>query len=94
MRRTPLRARSKKTERLYRQRRPLVARLLVERPVCEVPWCLNPSTEIHEPLTRARGGSILDETNCKAICGLHHDLIHLEDPIWYELGFLRHSWEA
>lgn len=93
MRRTALRSRSKKTARVYTQRRRLVADVLAAFPVCQVPWCDRPSTDVHEPLTRARGGSILDRDNCKAVCSLHHDLIHLEDPIWYELGFLKHSWE-
>jgi len=95
MKRTPLRARSRKTARVYTARRALVARLLAERPQCEVPWCLNESTDIHEPLTRARGGSILDESNCRAVCRMHHDLIHLDEPAWaYELGFLKHSWDG
>lgn len=92
-RRTRLRPRSKKTARVYGDRRKLVTFILLTRPVCEVPWCLNQSTDVHEPLTRARGGSIVDEDNAKAVCRLHHDLIHLEDPVWYELGFLKHSWD-
>ncbi|MGN6128645.1 MAG: hypothetical protein ACTHON_18980 [Humibacter sp.] len=94
MKRTPLKRRSAKTSRVYTHRRKLVSAVLAAYPTCEVPWCPHPSTDVHEPLTRARGGSILDPANCKAVCRLHHDLIHLEDPIWYELGFLRHSWEA
>jgi hypothetical protein len=99
MKRTPLsrssrlRARSKKQAALYVQRRRLVAIVLSDRPVCEVPWCHAPSTDVHEPLTRARGGSILDPDNARAVCRMHHDLIHLE-PSWaYEEGFLKHSWE-
>lgn len=94
MRRTQLRARSKKTSCVYTQRRKLVALVLSEQPVCEVPWCEHASEDVHEPLTRARGGSILDRSNCRAVCRMHHDLIHLE-PAWaYEFGFLVHSWDA
>jgi hypothetical protein len=93
LRRTPLRVRSKKTAVVYRTRRKLVDRVLRTRPVCEVPWCIHPSEDVHEPLTRARGGSILDETNTKAVCRMHHDLIHLEPEWAYELGFLVHSWD-
>lgn len=73
-----MRARSKKTEKQYVERRALVARLLEERPACEA--CLplaamdgktgfvRPSVDIHEIKTRARGGSILDEQNLLAVC--------------------------
>ena len=93
MKRSPLRSRSKKTAAKYVQRRQLVKTVLTLFPVCQVPWCTHPSEDVHEPLTRARGGSILDLDNAVAVCRMHHDLIHLEDPIWYELGLLRHSWE-
>lgn len=94
-RRTPLRARSKKTVKVYRQRVKLVKELLADYPICQVPWCDQPSVEVHEPLTRARGGSILDLQNCRAVCRMHHDLIHVDEPEWaYELGFLKHSWDG
>jgi hypothetical protein len=94
-RRTPLRSRSKKTARVYEHRRTLVARLLTERPICEVPWCLARSVDVHEPLTRARGGDILDPENCRAVCRMHHDLIHANAEAWIEdLGFLKHSWDG
>jgi hypothetical protein len=95
IRRTRLRRRSLKTQRAYVARRQLVERLLTERPQCEVPWCSARSVDIHEPLTRARGGSILDEDNCRAVCRMHHDLIHANAEAWVEdLGFLRHSWDG
>lgn len=94
LRRTPLRARSRKTAREYTERRELVAWLLHAYPICQVPWCTHPSEDIHEPLTRARGGSITDPDNAVAVCRMHHDLIHLE-PAWaYEHGLLKHSWEG
>lgn len=74
-------------------RRALVARLMAERPICEVPWCSRRSDDVHEPLTRARGGDFLDESNCRCVCRIHHDEIG-QEPAWaYELGFLRHSWD-
>lgn len=93
MKRSPLRARSKKQAAKYVQRRQLVTTVLTLFPVCQVPWCLHPSEDVHEPKTRARGGSILDLDNAVAVCRMHHDLIHLE-PAWaYEAGLLKHSWE-
>ena len=94
-RRAALRARSKKQAALYVARRRLVRVLLADYPICQVPWCDQASTDVHEPLTRARGGSILDLQNCRAVCRMHHDLIHLDEPEWaYELGFLKHSWDG
>lgn len=63
----PLRFRSKKQAAVYIHRRRLVASLLEERPACE--RCQQArSTEVHELLSRARGGSILDVENCVALC--------------------------
>jgi hypothetical protein len=38
--------------------------------------CTTRAVEIHEPLTRARGGSILDPANTVALCRVCHDWIH------------------
>jgi hypothetical protein len=90
----PLRQRSAKTEALYRaERRPLVADLFAEPSICEVPWCTAVATDPHEPLTRARGGSITDPANVRKVCHPHNvQFANDEQPWMYELGFLRHSW--
>lgn len=94
-RRTRLRYRSRKTEALYRSRRRLVAELLAEPTRCQVPGCTRLATDPHEPLTRARGGSIFDPANVTLICRPHHREITDTEPAWaYELGLLVHSWEA
>jgi 5-methylcytosine-specific restriction endonuclease McrA len=74
-RRTPLRARSARRARLYRQVRiPVVKRLLLAIPVCE--RCQrNPSQDIHERLSRARGGSITDPANLVALCRRCHEFV-------------------
>ena len=61
LRRTPLRRRSWRMEKLYRQLRvPLVERFLREHPLCQ--RCLMArSTDPHELTPRGRGGSIIDE---------------------------------
>lgn len=95
MKRTRLPARSRKQAALYVARRRLVASLLAEFPWCQVPGCPTRSEVVHEPLTRARGGSVTDPDNCRAICHAHHAEIHDTEPAWaYELGFLRHSWDG
>ncbi len=78
---------------LRARRRELVDRLLRQRPVCEVPGCDHRSEHVHEVLTRARGGSIVDEDNCRAVCFACHRRIH-DEPWWSEpLGLLVHSWD-
>lgn len=48
--------------------------------------------DVHEVLTRARGGDPLDPNNCVALCRTHHDFAH-RNPKWAEeVGLLRHSW--
>lgn len=69
-----MRFRSRKREAEYRQRRVLVASLLTQYPVC-VRCHAARSTEVHELLSRARGGSILDESNCVALCHACHGWI-------------------
>lgn len=82
---SPLRPRSAKQEALYVERRPLVAALLAERPSCEIAHdgCTGRATDVHELLSRARGGSILDEANCVTACRRCHDHV-TQNPAWAE----------
>ena len=99
-----MRHRSKKKEAEYRQRRPLVARLLSERPYCEacpkfaehdglVTYTNNRSVDIHEIIRRSQGGSILDESNLMAVCRPCHNRIGREPALAFELGLAKHGWE-
>lgn len=91
---TRLRPRSAKTAAKYVTRRAIVAELFAEPSICEVPWCTDKATDPHEPLTRARGGDILDRSNIRKVCHAHNVLFASEEKPWmYEFGFLRHSWE-
>lgn len=96
--------RSKKKEAEYRQRRPLVARLLSERPFCEAckrfaehdglsTYVANRSVDIHEIVRRSQGGSILDESNLMAVCRPCHDRIGREPALAFDLGLAKHGWE-
>ncbi len=51
--------------------------------------CSRRSTELHEPLTRARGGDILDKYNTVAICRNCHNWIHDHPDSATKLGLLR-----
>jgi hypothetical protein len=55
--------------------------------------CQGRSVDIHEPLTRARGGSITDAANTVAVCRRCHDWIHDNPDVATSLGLLQHSWE-
>ena len=89
-----MRARSKKRQALYEAERiPLVKRLLEERPVCQ--RCFRQrSTDVHEVKTRARGGSITDESNLVCLCRPCHDLITRDPKTAQERGWVKNSWEA
>lgn len=48
----------------------------------------------HEPLTRARGGSITEPENLMWICRNHHDWAHAHPLQAHKVGLLRHSWDV
>jgi hypothetical protein len=54
--------------------------------------CTTRAIEIHEPLTRARGGSILDVANSVALCRNCHRWIHDNPDAATEVGLLQPSW--
>jgi 5-methylcytosine-specific restriction endonuclease McrA len=89
MKRAPIKPRSKKRAKLYRdQRVPLVKRLLEERPICQ--RCQEQrSTEIHERTLRSAGADILDESDCVALCRQCHSGIHAKPAQSQEDGWLR-----
>ena len=99
MKRTPLRRVSKKRAKEQRRRRQFVAEELARRELCEAgaviylqgkqARCSGLAVELHEPLTRARGGSILDPDNTVAICRNCHRWIHEHPEAATELGLLQ-----
>lgn len=80
-RRTRVKPMSAKRERDMVARRELVRTMLRERPRCEARWlCMGaPSVDVHERLSRARGGSILDpmQAHMMTVCRRCHT--HLTD---------------
>lgn len=55
--------------------------------------CQQRATDIHEPLQRSAGGSILDADNTFAVCRRCHDWIHNHPDISKQLGLLHNSWD-
>lgn len=64
--------------------------LLAHRgPYCEVPDCTRPWSEVHEVLTRGRGGDPTDPANQLCLCSPCHRQITV-NPAWAEeQGYMR-----
>jgi hypothetical protein len=97
--RARLRPVSAKRRQENRERKAMAAALWPDgRPLCFVPWCGHWADDLHEPLTRARGGSITDPENAFPLCRPHHDEVTFRPESelgWaYDLGLLRHSWDV
>jgi len=95
MKRTRINPVSKKRASVNVARRIFVRQILEERMNCEaqIPGtCSNWATDVHEIMTRARGGSILDEDNVLALCRPCHSFITTEPAFSQEHGFTVHSW--
>lgn len=92
MRRTPLKARSKKQAAKYVQRRKLVADLL-ER----FPWCARcyweRSVDLHELKNRSQGGDILDPAEIVTVCRTCHQWITENPAKAHETGWTFWSFE-
>jgi hypothetical protein len=95
MRRTPIRSVSRKRAAVNRVRAKVVRGITANGlTICPSPGCTRIADSPHEPLTRARGGSITDPKNIVMMCWPHNQELTLEPPWGYELGLLRHSWDA
>jgi hypothetical protein len=53
--------------------------------------CGGLAVDLHEPLTRARGGSILDPANTFAVCRICHEWIHAHPKAATAIGLLTRS---
>ena len=56
--------------------------------------CDGRAVDIHEPLTRARGGSILDVKNTMAVCRKCHTWIHDNPEASKVLGLLKSNYDS
>ena len=92
MKRTPLRARSKKRASQMVQRRKLVAELL-ER----FPWCArcywNRSVDLHELKNRSQGGDFLDPEQIVTLCRECHQWVTENPAKAHEAGWTFWSFE-
>lgn len=91
-----LRPRSEKRRKTMAERRKMLSKLRSDLCAASklVPYVkCSGSLDPHEPLTRARGGSITDPSNLIWLCRSHHDFVHDYPHYAHELGLLKHSWE-
>lgn len=56
--------------------------------------CQGVAVDVHEPLTRARGGSIVDPANMVPVCRVCHDWIHAHPTLATEVGLLVSSYNT
>tara|TARA_R100001163_G_C5020040_1_gene163093 strand:- start:609 stop:950 length:342 start_codon:yes stop_codon:yes gene_type:complete len=83
---------SKRRAKTNRQRRKFVHEELSNRIYCEAKIpnvCNRYSTEIHEPILRSQGGSILDRANSVAICRMCHRWVHDNVGEAMKLGLIK-----
>ena len=83
---------SKKRQKENRERTAAKRRLFAKHPRCQ--RChVRPSEHAHEVKTRARGGSITDLANMRALCFDCHRWIHHNINAATAEGWLANSWE-
>lgn len=95
-RKTPMRRRSKKTQRVYEEERiPLVQELLSKHPSCSarLKGCTRRATQVHEVKSRGRGGSIVNPENCVTLCDSCHRYITAHPKWAKEQEWLKSAWE-
>ena len=80
MKRTPIKPRSRKASQTEAARAKIRKALIEERgSLCEArtPYCTQPAVlQMHEVLSRGRGGDALDPSNILLVCPLCHHWIH------------------
>ena len=96
LKRSRIKPRSDKQAEVYDERRPLVDRLLRARPKCEarVVCTGDPSVDVHEILSRGRGGKIIDlpDEAFLCVCRACHDWTDRYNGAAQCLGLLVPSW--
>ena len=98
--RTQINPVSKRRARENRQRTAMADRHWPDRRegtvMCTRPGCDRLADDLHEPLSRARGGSIVDPENSAPLCRPCHDEVTFKPESelgWaYGAGLLKHSW--
>ena len=93
-----LRARSKKMNKIYEERRVLVAEMVDAFPLCQVYWdenCFETAVDVHEVKPRSAGGKIVgdDPSNYITVCRYCHMQIDMYPEEAHSRGFRKWSWE-
>jgi hypothetical protein len=84
-----IRSTSRKRAKTLREAKPARDAYREAHPYCEIPGCGRRTQDIHEIVSRARGGSLTDPENLLAVCRPDHDAI-TTNPAWAtERGWLR-----
>lgn len=92
LRRTPLRAKSKKRQQQDVLRRKLVAQLLETYPWCQRCF-VHRAVDCHELKRRSQGGDPLDPTGIATLCRPCHTWVTEHPQAAHDEGWVRWSWE-
>jgi hypothetical protein len=90
----PIKQKSKKRVKDQIVRVKLVLKMLEEHPRCGFPDCFDEAVDVHEILTRGRGGDFLDENNCVCLCRVCHRWVTDHPLEAEELGFVKSAYSA
>ena len=95
---TPINRESAKRKIVNRERRKIVQKLREQTPGCQFPHWKHPikcfgELEPHEPKTRGRGGSIVNEHNILLLCHNSHQWVTTHPIEANQLGLVKNSWE-
>lgn len=85
---------SRRQARENAERAPVRSAFMLSHPICQArieDVCTGAASDMHEPLTRARGGSISDESNALALCHHCHMWIHNHPAKSLEMGWLKRA---
>jgi 5-methylcytosine-specific restriction endonuclease McrA len=91
LKRKPINSRSVKRIEQDERRQQLRQKLLQNNPLCQ--RCRKQyATDLHEVLSRGRGGSPLDENNIVLLCRICHSFVTVNPKQAVEEGFLRSAY--
>lgn len=82
-----LKPRSRKRQQQYDSYLPKRQAYLREHPICEIPGCCSPSSDIHH-VAKRNGDRLLDEPRWLAVCRECHGHIETHRDWAYQEGFL------
>jgi len=83
---------SKKRAKVLREAKPIRDAYRLAHPLCEMDGCTSRfNLDLHEIVSRARGGSLTDPENLAVLCRPHHDWVTTNPKAATAAGWLRRA---